>query len=129
MYFGGQREQHLALAQFVYNNSYHLGIEIAPFQILCARSSQSTIGWFKTLEVRPHGTDFLCESLDKVWVIQYRLQADLSSQKSYVERRLHTLKFDIMDTVLLHVSPMKDEMRFGKRGNLNPSNIGPFEIL
>ncbi|XP_070014930.1 uncharacterized protein [Nicotiana sylvestris] len=30
---------------------------------------------------------------------------------------------------LLKVSPMKDVMRFGKKGKLSPQFIGPFEVL
>ena len=33
------------------------------------------------------------------------------------------------EQVLLKVAPMKGVMRFGKRGNLSPRYIGPFEVL
>ncbi|XP_070020602.1 uncharacterized protein [Nicotiana sylvestris] len=33
------------------------------------------------------------------------------------------------EKVLLMVSPMKGVMRFGKKGNLSPQFIGPFEVL
>jgi hypothetical protein len=33
------------------------------------------------------------------------------------------------DKVFLKVAPMKGVTRFGKRGKLNPRNIGPYEIL
>ncbi|XP_070023145.1 uncharacterized protein [Nicotiana sylvestris] len=33
------------------------------------------------------------------------------------------------ERVLLWLSPMKDAMRFGKKGKLSPRFIGPFEIL
>ena len=33
------------------------------------------------------------------------------------------------EDVLLKVSPIKEVMRFGKKGKLSPVYIGPFEIL
>ena len=33
------------------------------------------------------------------------------------------------DHIFLKISPMKEVMRFGKRGKLSPRYIGPFEIL
>ncbi|GJX06204.1 hypothetical protein Tco_0194136 [Tanacetum coccineum] len=40
-----------------------------------------------------------------------------------------TDKFEVGDRVLLKVSPWKGVIRFGKRGKLAPSYVGPFEIL
>ncbi|GJU89400.1 reverse transcriptase domain-containing protein [Tanacetum coccineum] len=38
-------------------------------------------------------------------------------------------EFQVGDRVMLKVSPRKGVIRFGKRGKLNPRNIGPFKIL
>ena len=38
MDFGGQRELHLPLIEFAYNNNYHASIEMAPFEALYERS-------------------------------------------------------------------------------------------
>ncbi|KAF3660362.1 hypothetical protein FXO38_12183 [Capsicum annuum] len=53
MDFGGQWEQHLALAEFAYSNSYHSSIYIAPFEALYGRHCRSPVGWFDVFEVRP----------------------------------------------------------------------------
>ncbi|GKD84743.1 putative reverse transcriptase domain-containing protein [Tanacetum coccineum] len=50
-------------------------------------------------------------------------------QKSYADKRLKPLEFEVGDMVLLKVSPWKGAMRFGKRGKLSPSYIGPFKVL
>ncbi|XP_076896739.1 uncharacterized protein LOC143549830 [Bidens hawaiensis] len=50
-------------------------------------------------------------------------------QKSYVDKRRKLLEFEVGDRVLLKVSPWKGVIRFGKRGKLNPRNVGPFEII
>ncbi|XP_074266450.1 uncharacterized protein LOC141589723 [Silene latifolia] len=39
------------------------------------------------------------------------------------------IEFVVGDKVLLKVSPMRDVMRFGKRGKLSQKFIGPYEIL
>ncbi|KAL4555062.1 hypothetical protein LXL04_037673 [Taraxacum kok-saghyz] len=50
-------------------------------------------------------------------------------QKSYADRRRTPLEFQVVDHVLLKVSPWKGMVCSGKRGKLNPRYIGPFEIL
>ncbi|XP_060974609.1 uncharacterized protein LOC133039706 [Cannabis sativa] len=52
-----------------------------------------------------------------------------SRQKSYADLKRQEVEFSVGDLVFLKVSPMKGIMRFGKRGNLSPRFIGPFEIL
>ncbi|XP_059281383.1 uncharacterized protein LOC132035082 [Lycium ferocissimum] len=52
-----------------------------------------------------------------------------SRQKIYADRNVQDLKFAIDDQVQLKVLSMKGVMRFGKRGNLSPRYIGPFEIV
>ena len=39
------------------------------------------------------------------------------------------MSFSYGDLIFLKVSPMKEVMRFGKKGKLAPRYIGPFEIL
>ena len=42
---------------------------------------------------------------------------------------MRDMEFQMGETVLLEVSPMKGVMRFGKRGKLSPLYICSFEIL
>ena len=39
------------------------------------------------------------------------------------------MEFQVADHVFLKVSPMKNVMRFGKKGKLNPRYVGPFEVF
>ena len=39
------------------------------------------------------------------------------------------MEFQVGDHVFLKVSPMKNVMRFGKKGKLSPRYEGPFEVL
>ncbi|GJR03941.1 putative reverse transcriptase domain-containing protein [Tanacetum coccineum] len=49
--------------------------------------------------------------------------------ESYADVRRKPLEFQVGDKVMLKVSPWKGVIRFGKRGKLNPRNIGPFRII
>ncbi|XP_004297864.1 PREDICTED: uncharacterized protein LOC101310312 [Fragaria vesca subsp. vesca] len=57
-----------------------------------------------------------------------RLKAAQSRQKSYADNRRRDLEFQVGDWVFLKLSPWKGVIRFGKRGKLSPSYIGPYEI-
>ena len=81
----------MPLAEFAYNNSYHLSIEIAPFEALYGRMCRSPFGLFDAFEVRPWGTDLLRESLDKVKLIQDRLLMAQNRQKSYADRKIRDI--------------------------------------
>ncbi|XP_069145653.1 uncharacterized protein [Solanum lycopersicum] len=102
---------------------------MAPFEAFYGRRCRSLIGWFDAFEVRPWGTDILRESLDKVKFIQEKLLAAQNRKKEYADRKVRDLDFMEGEQVLLKVSPMKGVMRFGKRGNISPRNIGPFDVL
>ena len=52
-----------------------------------------------------------------------------SRQKSYANVRRRPLEFEVGDHVSLKVIPKRGVVRFGKRGNLSPRFMGPFEIL
>ncbi|XP_060202136.1 uncharacterized protein LOC132630583 [Lycium barbarum] len=71
--FGGHWNQFLPLVEFSYNNSYHLNIDMTPFEASYGRRCRSPIGWFDAFEVSPWGTDLLRESLDKLKLIQKKL--------------------------------------------------------
>ena len=45
MNFGGQWDIHLPLIEFVYNNSYHASIEMAPYEVLYGRECRSPLCW------------------------------------------------------------------------------------
>nr|GEY83702.1 putative reverse transcriptase domain-containing protein [Tanacetum cinerariifolium] len=51
------------------------------------------------------------------------------SQKSYVYYGRKPLEFEVVDCVLLNVTPWKGVVRFGKKGKLAPRYVGPFKIF
>ena len=62
-------------------------------------------------------------------MIQGRIKAFQSRQKSHVDVRLRDLEFELGAKVFLKVSPMKGVVPFGKKGKLSPRYMGPHEIL
>ncbi|GJW49056.1 putative reverse transcriptase domain-containing protein [Tanacetum coccineum] len=50
-------------------------------------------------------------------------------QRSYANVRRMPLEFQVVDRVMLKVSPHKGVIQFRKQGKLNPRYIGPFKIL
>ena len=56
------------------------------------------------------------------------MKTTFSRQKSYVDPKKKDVSFSIGDIIFLKVSPIKEVMRFGKKGKLAPRYIGPFEI-
>lgn len=66
-----------------------------------------------------------CASQDR----NERLLAAQSRQKAYADNQRWDLEFAIGDMVFLKVSPMKGNMRFGRKGKLSPTYIGPYEII
>ncbi|GJZ85427.1 putative reverse transcriptase domain-containing protein, partial [Tanacetum coccineum] len=79
--FGNSWDRHFLLVEFSYNNCYHASIKVAPYEALYGKKCRSPI--------------------------KNRLLAARSRQKSYADRRLKPLEFEVGDMVLLKVSPWK----------------------
>ena len=62
-------------------------------------------------------------------MIQERLKATQSRQKSHANKKRRDIEFDVGDHVFIKVLPLKGVMRFGKTNKLSPKFVGPFEIL
>ena len=127
--FKGSWDDHLPLIEFAYNNSYHSSIQMAPYEALYGRKCRSPIGWFDVGETKLIGPDVIQQAVDKVKLIQERLLAAQSRQKSYADNQRRDLEFQIGDWVFLKVSPMRGVMRFGRKGKLSPRYIGPYQIV
>ncbi|XP_074278216.1 uncharacterized protein LOC141601809 [Silene latifolia] len=69
------------------------------------------------------------EMVGQVQVIRQKMRAAQDRQKSFEDLKRSGIEVELGDKVLLKVSPMKDVMRFGKRGKLSQKFIGPYEIL
>ena len=75
------------------------------------------------------GSELIQATTDKVRLIQERMKATQSRQKSYAEQRRRPLEFQVGDYVFLRVSPTKGVARFGRAGKLSARYIGPYPVL
>ncbi|XP_070020379.1 uncharacterized protein [Nicotiana sylvestris] len=109
--------------------SYHSSIQLALYEALYGRKCRPPIGWFdvgKTMLVEP---ELIQWAIKKIKLIQDRLLATQSRQKSYADNQRRNLEFQVDDWVFLKVSPMKGVIRFGKKGILSPRYIGPYRVI
>ncbi|GJR47224.1 hypothetical protein Tco_1315327 [Tanacetum coccineum] len=67
------------------------------------------------------------ETTDKISQIKDRFKTARDRQKSYADKRRNPLEFSVGDHMMLKVLPWKVVVRFGKKGNLAPGFVGPFE--
>ncbi|XP_049357046.1 uncharacterized protein LOC125821703 [Solanum verrucosum] len=95
---------------------------------LYGRKCRSPIGWLEVGEVELIGPNLVHQAMENMKIIQETLKTTQSHQKSYTYVRRRDLEFEVDDWFYLNISPMKDVMRFGKKGKLSPWYIGPYRI-
>ena len=66
---GGRWDSHLPLIEFVYNNSYHSSIGMAPFESLYGRRCRSPICWDEVGERKLIGPEIVQIIVDKIRLI------------------------------------------------------------
>jgi hypothetical protein len=66
----GSWEDHLALAEFAYNNSYPTSIEMAPYEALYGRHCVSPLCWETLGEKTLVDIDWIQQTIEKIHGIQ-----------------------------------------------------------
>nr|GFC34118.1 putative nucleotidyltransferase, ribonuclease H [Tanacetum cinerariifolium] len=122
-------DDYICLVEFAYNNSWHASIKCAPFEMLYGRKCRAPICWDRVGERVIKGPEMIEVTNAKVTVAKEKLKEARTHQKSYADKHRRTLEFQPGDHVFLKVSPARRVRRFGIKGKLSPSFIGPFEIL
>ncbi|GKE72591.1 putative reverse transcriptase domain-containing protein, partial [Tanacetum coccineum] len=122
-------DRYFPLVKFSYNNNYHASVKAAPYEALYGRKCRSPIFWSEVRDRQLTGLELIRDTTEKIVQIKDRLLTARSLQKSYVDKRLKPLEFEVGDMVLLKVSPWKGDVHFRKRGKLSPRYIGPFKIV
>ena len=102
---------------------------MTPYEALYWMPCRSSVCWTEMGERTSTGPDLVRDISKKVELIRKRLLMAQSLQKSYADRRRRPLEFEVGNHVFLKVMPKREVVRFGKRGNLSPRFIGPFEVL
>ncbi|GJT01007.1 hypothetical protein Tco_0822176 [Tanacetum coccineum] len=93
-------DNHLPLAEFSYNNSYHSSINAALFEVLYRRKYRSLVCWTEVGESQLTGTEIIHETIMKIVQIHSRMQAARDRQKSYADKRECEDKFEGRSTTL-----------------------------
>jgi len=113
----------LPLVEFTYNNSYHSSIGMVPYEALYGRRCRTPLCWYQDGEAFVLGPKFLQQTTSKVKLIQDRMRATQSRQKSYADKRRWPLEFDEGNHVYLWVIPTTDI------GRVLKSSVYTFNVL
>lgn len=92
----GNRNDHLHLIEFTYNN-FHSSIHMAPYKTLYGHRCRSLVGWFEVGKTSLIGPYSLHEAIEKVQIIRDRLKTAQSRWKSYIDVKRRDLEFEIDD--------------------------------
>jgi len=119
----------LPLIEFTYNNRFHSSIGMAPFEALYGWRCRTPLCWFELGESALLGPDVVQETTAKVKMIQEKMKASQSRQKSYNDKRRKDIEFQVGDHVFLRVNPVTGVGRALKCRKLTPQFFGPFEVV
>jgi len=119
----------LPLIEFTYNNSFHSSIGMTPFEALYGRRCKTPLCWYESGESSLLGPDVVQEMTEKVKMIQEKMRASQSRQKSYHDKRRKDIEFQVGDHVFLRMNPVTGVGRALKCRKLTPHFVGPFEIV
>ncbi|XP_027915651.1 uncharacterized protein LOC114175093 [Vigna unguiculata] len=101
---------------------------MAPYEALYGRRCRTPLCWQQDGESVVLGPKFLQQTTEKVRVIQDRMRATQSRQKSCADKRRRPLEFEASDHVFLRVTPTTGIGRALKLRKLTPRFIGPYQI-
>ena len=87
---------------------------MAPYEALYGRPCRSLVCWTEVGERSTTGLDLIKDTSEKVELIPKRLLMALSRHKSYADRRLRLLEFEVGDHVFLKVMPKRGVVWFSK---------------
>jgi len=119
----------LPLIEFTYNNNFHSSIGMAPFEALYGRRCRTPLCWYESSESALLEPEVVQETTKKVKMIQEKMKASQSRQKSYHDKRRKDIEFQVGDHVFLRVNPVTGVGRALKCRKLTPRFVEPFEIV
>jgi len=119
----------LPLIEFTYNNIFHSSIGMAPFEALYGRRCRTLLCWYESGEIALLGPEVVQETMEKVKMIQEKMRASQSRQKTYHDKRRKDIEFQVDDHVFLRVNPVTGVARALKCWKLTPRFVGLFEIV
>ncbi|KAI3795205.1 hypothetical protein L1987_37854 [Smallanthus sonchifolius] len=97
--------------------------------MLYGRKCRTSVCWGEIGQKDFASLEVVKATSEKFDQIKARIKAAKDRQKSYADKRIRDLEFQVGDMVMLKVSPWKGVIRFRRRGKLSPRFVGPFKIL
>ena len=125
----GSWSEMLPLVEFMYNNSYHSNIGMTPYEALYGRQCRMPLCWNQDDESLVLDPEFLQHTSEKVKVIQERMKATQSRQKSCAGKMRRLLEFKAWDHVFLRVMSTVGIGKAIKARKLTLRFVGPYQIL
>src|SRR4030065_1097072 len=101
---------------------------MAPFEALYGRRCKTPLCWYAGGESSLIGPEIVQQTTEKVKMIQSKMRAAQSRQKSYHDRRRKDIEFQVGDHVFLRVNPVTGVGRALKSKKLTSCFIGSYEI-
>ena len=101
----GSWDRHIALVEFVSNNSFQSSIGMAPYEALSGRKCRTLLCWTELSERKVISPDLIQETEEKVKMIRERLKVAIDRQKSYAGMKRKDIRYEIGEKVFLKVSP------------------------
>ncbi|XP_027922645.1 uncharacterized protein LOC114180531 [Vigna unguiculata] len=86
---------------------------MAPYEALYGRRCRTPLCWYQDGESVVVGPELLRQTTEKVKLIQERMKASQSRQKSYADQRRRPLEFEPGDHVFLRITPTTDSEKIG----------------
>ena len=97
----GDWTDHLHMAEFSYNSSYHASIGMSPFETMNGHRVRTPVCWGTTSEIRPTVPQLIEECADKVRIINDRLKAAQDRQRKYADPKRRDFSIEIGEHALL----------------------------
>ena len=118
----------LTFAEFAYNNSHQVSINMSPYEALYGRDCRTLLNWSEVGERRLYGSKLVQEAEEKVDQIHQSLSAAQERYKAYANDHTRKMDYQVGDYAYLKVTPFEGTQRFQEKGKLAPKYVGPFKI-
>ena len=121
--------EYIPLIELTYNNNFYFSIGMASFEALYGRRCRTLLCWYESGESALLGPKVLQETTEKVKMIQEKMRASQSRQKSYHDKRKKEIEFQLDDYVFFRVNSVTGVGCALKCRKLTPCFVGPFKIV
>lgn len=101
---------------------------MALFEALYGKKCRNPLFWLELSERKITGVNLVCETKEKVKIIQGNLEVTFDRQKPYVDLKRKDIEFLVGDKIFFKVSLWKKVLRFGRKGKLSPRFIQPYKV-